>query len=164
MNHSHLKDTDRAMTPDMVEALLRSIVTTKFNGLFTVERWSDPQGELAAWTVSFSEEEGFQVWLNDGHHIEMPHSMTWAAGFHWVQDVMIILLRTELGGNVYDDGVGEVLFLDDLAEDIYPFRKWWKRVHDFFPEDIQERQWKETVLGGPENIMALLRLGDEEPF
>jgi len=168
-NHSYLKNTESIMSPDDVEAALRRIVDTHFDGAFSVDRWKDPQGDLAAWTLFLTETEGFQLWLTDEHNLEAPHSFAWANAFHWVQDVILCVLRERFGGNIYDDGVGfdEPLFTDCSSNAIYPFRKWWERIYGHFDGDIAQRVWDTEVLDGPDSagdIMDLLRLGNEEYF
>ena len=165
-NHSYLKNTKYPMLPNDVDAALRRIVRTHFTGMFTVERWDDKQDELDAWTFFFTKTEGFQLWLNDERNLEAPHSYAWAAAFHWVQDVILCKLRERFGGKIYDDGVGfdEPLFADCDSKGIYPFREWWNRSHQHFDDGARQRIWAETVLGGPEDIMGLLRCGDEKHF
>ena len=167
-NHSYLKRTDKPMRPDDIDSTLRRIVDTHFDGAFKVERWDNPQGELDAWTFFLTERDGFQLWLNDEHNLEAPHSFAWANAFHWVQDVILCLLRESFGGTIHDDGIGddELLFPDCDSSGIYPFRKWWERIYGHFDGDIAQRMWDTAVLGGPDTagIMDLLRLGNEEYF
>lgn len=164
-NHSYLKNMKKPLTPEELEKALHTINERHFGSSLKIERWDNPQGEQAAWTLFLNDDAGFQIWLNDARNIEAPHSLAWAAVFHWAQDVILVAIREFHGGTIHDDGIGpeETLFddCDSGAIDTYP--KWWKRSHDFFDEETQKRLWS-GLLDGPSDLRAFIgNPGDYEP-
>lgn len=139
---------------------MRAVNGLHFDGMLRIERWDDPQGELAAWTLFLTDDSGFQLWLNDESNIEAPHSLAWGNIFHWAQDIILVTIRESHGGTIHDDGIDleETLFDDCDSQGIDTYEKWWKRIYGHFDEETQNRLWNSTMLDGPADFMAFIKI------
>lgn len=160
-NHSYLKNMKNPITPEELERELHTINERHFANSLTIERWENPQDEEAAWTLFLNDTTGFQLWLNDGHNIEAPHSLGWANAFHWAQDVILVTLRASHGGAVHDDAVEEALFDDCELDAIDTYVKWWRRAYSFFPTEKQKLFWDGMMLDAPSDLKAFINAPTE---
>ena len=165
-NHQYLKDLTTPITPEALEKNLQDLIDKCFDGAFRIERWDDPQEDLAAWTFFLTDTDGFQVWLNDERNIEMPHSFAPGNVFHWIQDYIMILLRESYGGTIYDDGVGfeEPLFIDIDSSGINTYKKWWDRCYRCMSRETSIIVWTDLIKELnelPSCFKSLMLLGEE---